>query len=356
MQSLVLIYRLIVGLLALFFSPQVLSDSLPFETADALSRTVSHEQLFDGTIEAVNQTTVSSQTSGQVIRVFYDVDDFVNKGDVIVRLRDNDQRARLDQAEASLDEAQARSNEAQAEYQRIKDIFDKDLVSKSQFDKATAEREAAKARLEAARATLDQAKELFDYTKVRAPYSGIVTKRHVEIGESVQVGQPVMSGVSLEKLRVKVAVPQRLIHAVRTIGKAKVYVTSDGKSAIAAEKLIFFPYADSMTNTFEVRVELPGGVQGLFPGMFVKVDFVVGERQQLVIPKKALVYRGEVIGVYAVGAEGRVRLRHIRPGRSAGGGMIEVLAGLEEGETVVLEPIKAGAYLKARQQKGSNDG
>lgn len=356
MQSIALIYRLIVGLLAVFFSPQISAYSLPFGTVDALSRTVSHEQLFDGTIEAINQTTVSSQTSGRVIKVFYDVDDFVTKDEIIVRLRDNDQRARLEQAEASLDEAQARFKEAQAEFQRIKDIFDKDLVSKSQFDKATAEREAARARLEAARAALSQAKEQLEHTRVRAPYSGIVTKRYVEIGESVQVGQPVMSGVSLERLRVKVAVPQRLINAVRTIGKARVYVSDDSQSAIAAEKLIFFPYADSLTNTFEVRVELPEGVQGLFPGMFVKVAFVVGERQQLVVPKKALVYRGEVIGVYVVGAEGRIRLRHIRPGRSAGSGMIEVLAGLEEGETVALEPIKAGAYLKTHQQNGSNDG
>lgn len=333
-------------LLLTLLRPVISADALPFEVAEVVRQTVGHEQLFDGTVEAVNQTTVSSQTNGRVIEVLYDVDDFVSKDDIVVRLRDVDQRTRLEQAAASLAEAQARYAEAESEFQRIKGIFEKDLVSKSQFDKAKAEREAAKARVESTTAALDRAREQLEYTLVRAPYSGIVTKRHVEIGETVQVGQPVMSGVSLEKLRVKVAVPQRLINAVRTIGKARVFVDDVHNLAINAEKLTFFPYADSRTNTFEVRVELPQGVQGLFPGMFVKVAFTVGERQRLVVPSKALVYRSEVIGLYVVSSAGRVSLRHVRPGRSAGGGLTEILAGLEAGESVAVEPIKAGAYLK----------
>lgn len=339
---------LAVMLMLTLHSTAISADALPFEVAKVIVQTVGHEQLFDGTLEAVNQTTVSSQTSGRVIEVLYDVDDFVTKDELVVRLRDVDQRTRFEQAAATLDEAQARFAEAESEFLRIQDIFEKDLVSKSQFDKAKGEREAAKARLEAAAAALDRAREQLEYTLVRAPYSGIVTKRHVELGETVQVGQPVMSGVSLEKLRVKVAVPQRLINAVRTIGKARVFTDDSYDFAIKAEKLTFFPYADSQTNTFEVRVELPQGVQGLFPGMFVKVAFTVGERQRLVVPSKALVYRSEVIGVYVVSSEGRVSLRHVRPGRAAEGGMTEILAGLDEGETVAVEPIKAGAYLKSQ--------
>lgn len=342
-------HSLVAILLLMLYCPVMLAETVPFEVAEVVRQTVGHEQFFDGTVEAVNQTTVSSQTSGRVIDVLYDVDDFVTKNDIVVRLRDADQRARFEQATASLDEAQARYTEAESEFQRIEGIFAQKLVSKSEFDKAKAEREAAKARLEAAEAALSQAREQLEYTIVRAPYSGIVTKRHVEIGETVQVGQPVMSGVSLEKLRVKVAVPQRLINAVRTIGKARVFAGESQDFAIDAEKLTFFPYADSRTNTFEVRVELPHGVQGLFPGMFVKVAFTVGERQRLVVPTKALVYRSEVIGVYVVSPRGRVSLRHVRPGRAAGGGMTEILAGLDEGETLAVEPIKAGAYLKTRR-------
>lgn len=228
--------RVAVLLAALHYSAAS-AEAMPLEISSATVQTVAHEQLFDGVVEAVNQTTVSSQTGGRAIEVLYDVDDYVTKGDIIVRLRDADQRARFEQSEASLDEAQARYAEAESEFQRIADIFEKNLVSKSQFDKAKAERDASRARLEAARAALNQAREQLEYTLVRAPYSGIVTKRHVEIGETVQVGQPVMSGVSLEKLRVNVAVPQRLINAVRTIGKARVYTGDSDELVIQASTL-----------------------------------------------------------------------------------------------------------------------
>jgi RND family efflux transporter MFP subunit len=173
-----------------------------------------------------------------------------------------------------------------------------------------------------------------------------VTKRHIEVGETVQPSQQVMSGVSLEKLRVKVAIPQRLIHAVRSLGKARAFVSEPGAEAIEATKLTFFPYADGRTNTFDVRVELPEGITGLFPGMFVKVGFVTGEKRQLVVPIEAVVYRSEVTGVYVVRSDKTVAFRHIRQGRPTGDGEIEVLAGLEAGERVALQPIQAGAYIK----------
>jgi RND family efflux transporter MFP subunit len=336
------------SLLALAFPSQALALKVPFKTTKAIVQTVRNEQQFDGLVDAVQQSTISAQTSGQVVEVLYDVDEFVEKNQLIVRLRDKDQRAQYDRAKATLEETYARLKEAQAEYTRIENIFAQKLVSESKFDNAKAELEAAKARWNAARAALAQAEEQLERTRVRAPYSGIVTKRHVELGESVQQGQPLMSGLSLEKLRVTVAVPQNLITAIRTIGKASVLLGDKDNRIIAANKLTFFPYADNLTHTFDTRIELPQGVNGLFPGMFVKVAFVIGEKQQLVIPSSAVVYRGEVTGVYVVDPEGRVSLRQIRPGNSTGAGFTEVLAGLKEGETIALQPILAGAYLKAR--------
>ncbi len=349
-----IVVRIIIGACTLFaLGIGVLkATELPFETVEATYQRVVREQVFDGVVEAIKQTTVSAQTSGRVLEVFYDVDDFVNKDDVVARLRDKDQRARLEQAKAAMAEAQARHTEADAEYKRIQGVYEKKLVSKAEFDRAKAERGAALARLEAAQAKLDQAREQLNYTLIRAPYSGIVTKRHIEVGETVQPGQQVMSGVSLEKLRVKVAIPQRLIHAVRSLGKARAFVNGPEARAIDATRLTFFPYADGRTNTFDVRVELPEGVTGLFPGMFVKVGFVTGEKRRLVVPIEAIVYRSEVTGVYVVRPDDTVGFRHIRQGRPTGEGEIEVLAGLESGERVALQPLQAGAYIKLLHTSG----
>ncbi len=302
------------------------------------------QHLLDGVIEAVNQGTISAQTQGQVEEILFDVDNFVEAGAVIIRLKDREQKAQVSRAEAALKEASARLEEARKEQQRIKGIFEKKLVSRAAMDKADAALKAAVARLEAAQAGLEQAREQLEYTRVRAPYAGIVTERHVEVGEIARPGQKLISGISLENLRVNVDVPQSQIQAIRTHNQASVR-TPDG-DWISAEKVTIFPFAQPGSNTFKVRLQLPGGIQHLFPGMYVKTAFVVGMQKELMVPQQAVVFRSEVTGVYVVNADGKISLRHIRTGSRSRDGMLQVLAGLDAGEQVALDPIAAGVLLK----------
>lgn len=322
---------------------------LPFSVAEVQRRTLPDEQVLDGVIEAVNRSTVSAQTAGRVEEIMVDVNDFVPQGAPIVRIRNIEQRAGLEQAQASLREAQARFIEAEAEYHRIRGVYERQLVSKAQMDSVTATLNAAKARLEAAQAGVTQARESLGYTIINAPYSGIVLERHVELGESIQPGKPLMTGFSLDELRVVVSVPQRLIGPVRQHSQARV-LPLNGGNGIVAEKLTFFPYADPQSNVFKVRVYLPKKTEGLYPGMFVKTAFRVGENQRLTVARSALVQRGEVSAVYVV-KEGQVNLRQVRPGRTEGD-QVEILSGLEAGEQVALDPIQAGVYLKEPPQIG----
>ena len=318
----------------------------PVPVATVQLQTLPREQILDGVVEAVNQSTVSAQTAGRVEEIMVDVNDFVAQGSPIIRIRNIEQRAGLDQAQAALREAQARFVEAQADYNRIRSIYEKRLVAKTQMDAATATFDAAKARLEAAQAGVAQAKESLGYTTINAPYSGIVLERHVQLGETVQPGKPLMTGFSLDELRVVANVPQRLIEMVRQHHQARVLPPNGGNS-ITAVKLTFFPYADPQSNVFKVRVDLPPKTAGLYPGMFVKTAFQVGEDQRLIAPRQALAQRGEVSVVYVV-KDGKISLRQVRPGQIEGE-TVEILAGLEPGETVALDPIKAGVYLKDQQ-------
>jgi RND family efflux transporter MFP subunit len=300
------------------------------------------ERELDGTIEAVNQGTVAAQTSGRVSEILYDVNDFVPAGAVIVRLRGTEQRAGLAQAQAALREATARETEAQTRYQRIADIYERKVVPKATLDEATANRDAAVARLAAARAALDTAHEGVAYTEIRAPYAGIVTKRHVEVGETVGPGTLLMSGLSLQYLRVAVDIPQSIVEQVRRIKQAAVYV--DGRR-IEATKLTVFPVASAPSSTFRARLELPENAADLYPGMFVKVGFVVGEAERLLVPASALLARSEVTAVYVVDPSGRTSMRQVRVGHAVAD-RIEILAGLVSGERVALDPIAAMKELK----------
>lgn len=330
---------LIAGALMLLASP--LLAEVPFATVEVGYVEAPRERVWDGRIEAVNQATVSAQTSGRIAELPFDVNDFVDEGAVIMRFTDTEQRAALERANAALAESQARLDEARQEFERVSNMFENATVSQARFDQAKANRDAAQARLAAARSGVKSAQEQLEYTVVRAPYAGIVSQRHVELGEVVNPGQPLISGLSLQSLRVNVDVPQSMFHAVHTIGKAYVYIDDQ---RIAAADLTFFPVADSAANTFKVRVNLPDGAATLYPGMFVKVGFVVGETRRLLVPVEAIVRRSELTATYVVD-EDAVALRQVRIGRRYDDS-IEILAGLNEGERVAIDPVAAGIYLK----------
>jgi RND family efflux transporter MFP subunit len=332
-------------ILSLVLMPTVLLAS-ELETATASKRETAREFWLDGAVEAINQTTLSAQTQGQVEEILFDVDDFVESGEVVIRLKDTEQKAGLNQAKADKKEADARLKEAQDDFKRTKDLFSRKLTSQAQLDKSTAGLKSAKARVDAARARLVQATEQFEYTRVKAPYSGIVTQRHVEVGEVASRGQKLMSGISLDQLRVTVDLPQSLIPVIREQNRARVLLPSG--EAIEATGLTIFPFADQSSNTFKVRVNLPEGVKGLFPGMFVKTAFVTGVKQELVVPRAAVVYRSEVTAVYVVKKDGKVGFRHIRAGHMVDGEMLSVISGLVPGEAVAINPVAAAAEMKAQ--------
>jgi len=314
------------------------------ELATATLESAPRERIFDGRVEAVNQATVSAQTAGRVAEVYYDVDDYVEAGSPIVRFTDVEQQSALRQAQAALEEAIARDRQAQDDFERMRALREDGTISQRDFDQARASRDAAQARVTAARSAVRTAEQQAEYTLVRAPYAGIVTARHVEPGEAVNIGQPLMSGLSLEALRVTADLPQEVTALVRERRTAAV-ITDEGR--VTPTELTVFPTADPATNTFRVRLALPQGQFGLYPGMFVKVAFVVGEAERLLVPAEAIMRRSEVTGVYVVGDDGAVRLRQVRVG-AADDGRVEILAGLEAGERVAIDPVQAAIEFKAQ--------
>lgn len=340
--SLIPLLSLLVANLALAQEPA------PLATSIVEYRSIPREYQFDGIVEAAHQTTVSAQTQGQVQELPFDVDEFVEAGSVIVRIKDTEHRARVTQATAELAAANATLSHAREEFDRINELFNKKMSSESALDKAIADVKNGQARVEAATGALEQAIEQLEYTQVKAPYAGIVTQRHVQVGEMASPGQALITGVSLHQLRVAVDVPQILIQAVRDGQGRRIYLP-DGRMVNAAGMTIF-PFADQGSNSFKVRLDLPTDLSGLYPGMFVKAGFVTGDKRELIIPKAAVVKRSEVTAAYVL-TEGKVSFRQLRLGRDLGDHWV-VLSGLSEGERVALDPIAAGSLLKAQAAGG----
>ena len=307
------------------------------ETITLAPSKVALEVKFDGVIEAINQATVSAQTSGRVVELPVDVGDFVKKGDLIVRFTDVEQKARASGA-------QAKFAEAKAQFARMQDMLAKKLIAKADFDKA----ESA---FKSAEAGLKEANEGASNTAIYAPYAGIVVSRMIKVGETVAPGTPLMTGLSLEQLRAQVDIPQEHIGQVRKFKKARVLL-SDGK-VLETSDMRIPPSADPQTHSFKVLVNLPNGDHSLFPGTYlfpgtlVKIAFVSGETERLLVPASAIAQRGEVTGLYVL-ANNRLELRMVNLGSRTADNRYPILAGLQAGEQLVADPIAAAnAYKKA---------
>ena len=320
-------------------APQTVLTLPPLKSITVVPSKVAQAVKFDGVIEAINQATVSAQTSGRVTELPVDVGDLVKKGELIVRFTDVEQKARV----AS---AQAKFNEAKAQYERMQDMLVKKLIAKADFDKA----ESA---FKTAQAGLNEAEEGLAHTQIFAPYAGIVVSRMIKVGETVAPGTPLLAGLSLENLRAQVDIPQAHIGPVRKYKQATIEL-ADGR-VLATSDLRIPPAADAQSHSFKVLVNLPSGDHNLFPGTLIKIAFVSDEVERLLVPASTISQRGEMTAVYVITNQ-TLELRMVNLGTKTVDDRYPILAGLNAGEQIAADPIAAAKALKSmRAQQDSGE-
>ncbi len=365
MKKLGIVGLLLMGAATVHAAGQLASTSVQY-------REVAQTYSADGLVEATRQSTVSAQIGGRVKEINFDVGDRVNKGQIILRIDEREAVQALAGSRAQVSQAQASMQNARAAYERARQLFAQKFISQAALDKAQADYKVALAQAAASEAGAGQASLAHGYTAVIAPYSGLVAARLVEVGEMVVPGKPLMTGFDPAEMRVVVSVPQdKLVN----IGAHMLSYPnpSPGKKGVAAPSGVGLvggpeamvevpslkrwikpasatvqPVADARTHSTQVRVYLPKNEDGVYPGMFVRVHFVVGKANKLVIPASAVLRRSEVVAVYVVDEKDVVKLRQVRLGEATPDGAVEVLAGLNPGEQVALEPIKAGMVRQAK--------
>jgi RND family efflux transporter MFP subunit len=342
-------------------------------------REVAQSYSADGVVEAARQSTVSAQIAGRVKQILFDVGDTVKKGQVILRIDEREAAQAVAGSQAQVLQAQAAMQQAKSDYERARQLYAQKFISQAALDKAQADYKMALAQAAASEAGAQQSELAQGYTAVVAPYSGVVGARLVEVGEMVTVGKPLMTGFDPAQLRVIVDVPQYRLAEIGVHPQATIELPSLNRR-VQATSVQVLPTADIRTHSTRVRVYLPADEAGVrlqhvtaeqpsagaadehllphrtlartvsevYPGMFVRVHFTVGKANKLLIPASAVVRRSEVVAVYVVDEQGVPRLRQVRLGEPAGQDEIEVLAGLNPGEKVALDPIKAGMALQAK--------
>lgn len=325
-----------VSLLLLAFASSALVSPLlaaaPAPSALKLQlREVAFTYPAEGVVEAIHQATVAAQVAGRVVDVRADAGKSVKQGELLMR---------LDAREAAEGVAGARAQLAQARatYERTKSLVAQKFMSPAALDQSEAAWKAAQASAGASGASLSHA-------NVTAPISGIIAERLIELGEMAQPGKPLVTVFDPRGMRVIASVPQYKLADVRKNAKAKVEFPEVGLW-IDAVRVEILPAADPRSHTVTARLYLPDNVAGIIPGMAARAHFITGHGAKLTVPAAAVLRRGEVTAVYVLDEKGQPRMRQVRLGEAVAGGELEVLAGVAVGDTVALDPVKAGIQLK----------
>jgi RND family efflux transporter MFP subunit len=303
-----------------------------------------------GTVRAAESAQLAAQMMGTILAVNVGEGDHVKRGQVLVVIDSAQPRAGVDRARAAVGGADHEAAAAEADYalaattmRRYQDLFEKKAVSPQEFDEvkarlqsATARREMTRAGQSQAKAALAQASTSLDYTRVRAPFDGIVTEKRADPGTMATPGAPLLTVEKTGRYRLEASVDESSLRYVKLGQTTTVSLDALGDGELAGKVVQIVPAADPGSRSFVVKVELPAGAQ-VRSGLFGRAHFPRGERESLIIPRTAVVDRGQLQGVYVVGPDQIASLRYVTLGKVTGDA-IEVLSGLQQGDKLVSSP------------------
>jgi membrane fusion protein (multidrug efflux system) len=282
-----------------------------------------------GTVSAVQGVTVSAQLDGAITRIAFEPGSRVNAGDLLVQQDVSSEEAQLRSAEAA-------ARLAEVNLKRSAELLKKNTIAQSQYDSDAAAFAQAKAQEDNIRATIAK-------KTIRAPFSGRLGVRMVDLGQVLKAGDPIVSLQSLEPVYVDFFVPQRDLSELSS--GLDVRATSDAYPNIAAGSVTTIdPALDTATRNIHVQATLPNAKEQLRPGMFVNLDVVLpGKLNVLAVPLTAVLFAPYGDSVFVVEQQrdpqtGRMqqvaRQQVVRLGVKRGD-FVAVESGLKAGETIV---------------------
>lgn len=287
-----------------------------------------------GTVRATSEATISSRLSARVVAVPLRAGQQVSQRDLLVQLDDSDLKARLQQVEAQVRAAVAARDQASRDEQRLRGLPERGAATQFEYDQALARLQAAAAEVQRAEQAVVEVRSLLEYTALRAPMSGIVVDKRVEVGDTVTPGQVLLTMYDPSKMQLEASVRESLAARLR-VGQSiavKLDALEHGCDGTVSE---IVPRAEAASRSFLVKVTGPCP-EGIYSGMFGRLLIPLDEEQVLLVPASAVRRVGQ-LQLVDVLQDGQLVRRSVRIGRTFDG-MLEIVSGLSDGDQVALEP------------------
>jgi RND family efflux transporter MFP subunit len=287
------------------------------EAVQIQPRTATEEVV--GTVRPRLSASISSKISGVVQQMLVSPGQRVKKGELLVQLDAREIQARLDQA-------QAVREQTQKDIQRFEILLKQSALTQQEFD-------AAQARFRVADATVTEAQTMLGYAKVIAPFDGVITAKHADVGDLAAPGKSLLDLEDPTTLRFEADVPDALISKIKLQDKLTVRV-SPINSTIKAVVSEIAPAADPASRTYRVKLDLSGSPD-LRSGQFGRVAVPVAEVNALRVPASAINVRGQMEIAFVVTNQ-HAQMRLVKTGKQLEGA-VEIVSGLNSGEQLVIE-------------------
>jgi len=301
-----------------------------------------------GIVQPARQASVSSRVTGPVVKLNVHAGSTVSKGQTLLEIQPEASEGHLAQARGALAQAEAALALAERNFRRFEALYDNKAASELEFDMARMQYDQAKGAAEQAGGAVRTASSVAQESAVRAPFAARVVDTMAEVGDLAAPGRPLVRVESLEGQQIWLTVRERDIGRVAVADEIGVQL--DARPDLIDIKGVvreIVPSADPTTHTFTVKVAL-GEIQ--VPSGFSGRAVISGDStDRLAVPVGAVHRRGGLELVVVRAADGTARTRAVTTGGALGGGRIEVLSGVDEGESVVTNapgPVADGTPLE----------
>ena len=273
-----------------------------------------------GTVRPKLRSDIEAKVSGRIEQMSAVPGQLVKRGDLLVQLDAREIQAKLDQATASRDQAES-------DLVRYTKLIAQHAITQQEF-------EATQSRARIARASVTEAETMLGYTKITAPFDGVITSKLSDVGDLAAPGRPLLKMEDPQALRFEADVPEAIIARIKP--DAVLPVRVGGQPEISGTVTEISPASDPNSRTFLVKLDLPQSA-GLRGGLFGRVGVPVGESSVLRVPSSAVVQRGQMEIVFVLDKDHAV-LRLVKTGKHIGNDL-EILSGIESNEKVITDHV-----------------
>jgi RND family efflux transporter MFP subunit len=314
-------------------------DTIPVKVTKVRKKDFVQKFQATGTLDARQQATVRAKVSGEIQHVYVDIGDHVQKGQLLIKIQPKDFELKVQQAKAVLVHAKATLQNSKKEMNRMKGLYKAGSATEQNKDKAVTAYRQAKAMYQEKLAGKNSAQQQLDYTSIKAPFSGVITKRNFKEGDYASTGKPAVQVTNLSVMEAKINLPARYAGNVEKGLSVSLHFRNqlhDEEAKVTAVN----PKIDADSRTFLVKVTVKNPDQTLPDGLFFTADFHLPKlKGQPAVPEKA-VQKSRGDNILWVVDHGKAHRRIVQKG-AKNGNWVMIRQGVHPGETIAVSGVSS---------------